>query len=66
MRWVDFAEGPALRHRLVHLTTSDMRMLVAQTMLGFEASSVQIYDEADLMVQAFGDRAELIDLDSFA
>jgi len=53
LQWADFTEA-GLHKRLVQLTTEDQRMNIAQT--------VVTNDEADLLVQAIGDRGRQIGL----
>ncbi len=53
LQWADFTEA-TLHKRLIHLTTSDQRMNISQT--------VVTNDEADLFVQAVGDRGREIGL----
>lgn len=53
LQWADFTEA-TLHKRLVHLTTTDHRMNISQT--------VVTNDEADLLVQAVGDRSREIGL----
>ena len=53
LQWADFTEA-TLHKRLVHLTTTDHRMNISQT--------VVTNDEADLLVQAVGGRSRQIGL----
>ena len=53
LQWADFTEA-TLHKRLLHLTTTDHRMNISQT--------VVTNDEADLLVQAVGDRSREIGL----
>ena len=53
LQWADFTEA-TLHKRLIHLTTSDQRMNISQT--------VVTNDEADLFVRALGDRGREIGL----
>ena len=53
LQWADFTEA-TLHKRLIHLTTSDQRMNISQT--------VVTSHEADLFVQAVGDRGREIGL----
>ncbi len=53
LQWADFVEA-TLSKRLIQLTTSDQRMNIAQTVIA--------NDEADLFVQAIGDRGREIGL----
>lgn len=53
LQWADFVEA-TLSKRLIQLTTNDQRMNIAQTILS--------NDEADLFVQAIGDRGREIGL----
>ena len=53
LQWADFTEA-TLHKRLLHLTTTDHRMNISQT--------VVTNDKADLLVQAVGDRSREIGL----
>jgi hypothetical protein len=53
LQWADFTEA-TLHKRLIHLTTSDHRMNISQTIVS--------NDEPDLFVQAVGDRGREIGL----
>ena len=53
LQWADFTTAP-LHKRLIHLTTSDQRMNISQTVVA--------NDEADLFVRAVGDRGREIGL----
>jgi len=53
LQWADFTEA-TLHKRLLHLTTTDQRMNISQTIVS--------NDEADLLVQAVGDRSREIGL----
>ena len=53
LQWADFTEA-TLHKRLIHLTTSDHRMNISQTIVN--------NDEPDLFVRALGDRGREIGL----
>lgn len=53
LQWADFTEA-TLHKRLIHLTTTDHRMNISQTIVS--------NDEPDLFVQALGDRGREIGL----
>jgi hypothetical protein len=60
LQWTDFTTPTRTDMRLLHLTTDDQRMNVSQTVLGSDLRPGFYFDEADLLVQAFGDRASKI------
>lgn len=53
LQWADFTEA-TLHKRLIHLTTTDQRMNISQTIVS--------NGEADLLIQAVGDRSREIGL----